>query len=225
MKKTVAVFLDGRYDLRNREFYQRHIQTSSYLVAADGGVTFLNSIGVVPDLLVGDGDSADFKKCRAKEKKQFPTDKDFTDGELALKEAESIKPERINVYGALTKAQEADHFYGNLGLLYQSAQRNGPKVVIRDVRQDIYVASRHTGTIKIVGESNDIVSLSVFGSERASEVNTRGLVWEINDGNIPFGVGQFLRNRLVGSNATITVGSGTLLIFHYKKGDLLSYPI
>ena len=225
MKKTVAVFLDGRYDLRNREFYQRHIQASSYLVAADGGVTLLNSIGVVPDVLVGDGDSVDFKKCRAKFKKQFSTDKDFTDGELALKEAESVKPDKINVYGALTKAQEADHFYGNLGLLYQSAQREGPRVVIKDIRQDIYVASPHTGTIKITGESNDVISLSVFGSERASEVNTRGLVWEINDGNVPFGIGQFLRNRLVGSNAIITVGSGTLLIFHYKKGDPLSYPV
>ncbi len=219
MQKITAIFLNGKYNRRHLDFYRRHIEASDYVIAADGGVVFLNSLGVVPDLLIGDGDSSDFDSVQSKEKIRHPSDKDSTDGELAVQEALKRRPEnRINIYGALTKAEEADHFLGNLGILYKSTGR----AVLRDVRQDIYVVS-NGNELSISGNPGDIISLAAFGHE-ADGVRSAGLKWEVET-DIPVGVGRFLRNRLIGQSVTINVRSGAVLVFHYKKGDVLSYSV
>ena len=223
MEKITAIFLDGQYDATHLDFYREHVKRADYLVAADGGVNFLNGLGIEPDLLVGDGDGADFSQAKAKEILKHPKDKDKTDGELAIEEALKRRPNnRINIYGALTRAEEADHFIGNLGILY-SAHETG-KVVLRDVRQDIY-AVFGGNELTIVGEIDDTISLACFGCEVAENVKTQGLRWPVNSNILP-GVGRFLRNRLNANSARISVERGALFVFHYKKGeDPLSYSI
>ena len=69
-QKITAIFLDGQYDTTQTEFYRKHAQAAEFLIAADGGVNFLNALDLVPDLLVGDGDGADFSQVRTKDTKR-----------------------------------------------------------------------------------------------------------------------------------------------------------
>ncbi len=212
---TTSIFLDGRYDPQNLDFYKRGVAESDYVIAADGGVLFLNSLRVVPDLLVGDGDSCDFASVEAKEKIKHSADKNQTDGEIALQEAMKRMPgNRIKIYGGLVRLEESDHFLGNLGMLYSSSRLPG-QVSIHDPSQDIYVASEHTGSLVVKGNANDTISLAAYGGQ-AEGVVSEGLKWEV-DSNVPVGVGQYLRNRLAKKSATISVRKGTLLVFHYKR--------
>ena len=217
-QKITAIFLDGQYDTTQIDFYRRHAGAADFLIAADGGVNFLNALDLVPDLLVGDGDGADFSQARAKEVKR-KTEQNKTDGELAVLEAIERRPEnRINIYGGLTRASEADQFYGNLGLLYLSG-----RAVLRDPKQDIYIVSAQRPLV-IIGEIGDILSLAPYGVERVEKAKTSGAKWEVKDNIFP-GSSKYLRNKFAEREVRISVGRGSLLAFHGKLSSPLSYPV
>jgi thiamine pyrophosphokinase len=77
-------------------------ERSDLIIASDGGLNLLSEYKIKPDLIMGDFDSIskgiidayeDVEICK------FPTEKDFTDSELALQKALSYDPEEINLLG------------------------------------------------------------------------------------------------------------------------------
>ena len=65
------------------------IKASALVIAADGGVHHCHSLGIQPDVIIGDFDSYSPDELNAHRKAgaeiiQFPTRKDETDLELAL---------------------------------------------------------------------------------------------------------------------------------------------
>ena len=99
--KSALIFLNGYYDTRHLDFYHQEIETGlesrSPLICADGGIRIfyeLNRHGetqLVPDVLIGDMDSVADRGSKpltqAKHVVQDwigQTDKDYTDGQLAV---------------------------------------------------------------------------------------------------------------------------------------------
>ena len=131
--KSALIFLNGYYDTRHLDFYRQEIETAlesrSPLICADGGIGIFNALNrhgetlLVPDVLIGDMDSVVQEETKAKRTVQEwigKTDKDYTDGQLAVDYAlEKYGCRRIMIYGALPRPEiyETDQFLGNLKLM------------------------------------------------------------------------------------------------------------
>ncbi len=123
----VFIFLNG--GLSDPSFYKSflkdNIDSESFIVCADGGYKLAKSIGIVPDVLIGDLDSLEDRIDKGIKIIKYPTDKDYSDFELAMRYAESLSPEKIFVFGAL--GGRLDHQTINLIVL---AYFNIPSVFI-----------------------------------------------------------------------------------------------
>lgn len=131
--KTALIFLNGYYDTDQLDFYRKEIEiavNNNYtLICADGGIRLFDLLNndernpIIPDILIGDMDSIAGSQSEAKQIiKEWigQTDKDMTDGQLAVKFAlDTSNCCRILLYGGLPNpgGYEIDHFIGNLKLM------------------------------------------------------------------------------------------------------------
>ena len=86
------------------------VRRADLLVAADGGARWIQSLGVVPHLVVGDLDSLDEATIAAlsgagARVERYPSDKDASDTELAVEAALRAGAEQVVVLGALRPEQ------------------------------------------------------------------------------------------------------------------------
>jgi thiamine pyrophosphokinase len=136
------------------------LRTADLLVAADGGANWIDRLGIRPNLVVGDFDSIDPNLLQELQEdgvaiERHPTEKDATDGELALTAAIRAGATAITIVGAL--GGRTDHALTNLFLLADPALdgieadvRRGPTTV-RLVRPG--------ATVEGTGHPGDLVSL------------------------------------------------------------------
>lgn len=115
MKNKCAIVLNGK--IENYSFLKKKIKSYKTVIAVDGGMNHLKKVKILPDILLGDFDSFDLKRID-KEKikiKKYKTDKDFTDGEIAIDYIIDKNIKEVDIYGALGK--RIDHLLGNVHLL------------------------------------------------------------------------------------------------------------
>ena len=105
------------------------MENGSPIICADGGIRIFDELNrysdtsIVPDVLIGDMDSIDETLTKAKHIVQEwigKTDKDYTDGQLAVGYAlERFNCRHIVIYGGLPRPgdYETDQFLGNLKLM------------------------------------------------------------------------------------------------------------
>ncbi len=88
-----------------KEIFNEKYTLNDYLICADGGLNYLNSIGIIPNLIVGDFDSVDItllEKYKGVNTKKFPPEKNFTDTEIAI--------EDNNYLAVIAEAKEVREF-------------------------------------------------------------------------------------------------------------------
>ena len=184
--KSVLIFLNGYYDTRYLDFYRQEIVTAvknrSPLICADGGIRIFDALNrhgetlLVPDVLIGDMDSVVQEETKAKQTVQEwigKTDKDYTDGQLAVDYAlEQYGCRHIIIYGGLPRPEgyETDQFLGNLKLMrfghYRvsraepySAEMRDPKQTIHYVLSSIRLARKNGGLqrVSLIAEADEVV--------------------------------------------------------------------
>lgn len=209
---TVLVVLNGDID---SAFLARQLATADRVVAADGGAGAVTAAGGVSDVIVGDGDSlgeAGFAQAQAAnpdvEIRRFPTAKDATDAELALRTALEIDPARIVVVGAFGGAR-LDHELATVMLLANPRWRDRD-VTLADRRREVRLVTERA---EINGRAGDIVTLLAVGGP-VREIHSRGLAYELGGRNLEVGTSLGVSNELTGSTATLEVGSGMVLLVH-----------
>ncbi len=182
-------------------------QPGDLVIAADGGCRHLTAAGMVPDLIVGDLDSA----------QSLPTDvpllrhpvrKDDTDTALALQVGLSRGYRSFVIFGALGGRE--DHTFANYCLLLYLKQQ-GADGVIRSQGTDIRVLCDETITLK--GQAGDGLSVFAFGAE-ARSVTLRGVSYPLTDARLTTAVPLGISNEFVTDTAQISVKEGALLCFH-----------
>lgn len=209
---TVLVVLNGDID---SAFLAQQLATADRVVAADGGAAAVTAAGGVSDAIVGDGDSLDeseFTKAQAAnpdvEVRRFPTAKDATDAELALRAALEANPERIVVVGAFGGAR-LDHELATVMLLANQRWRDCD-VVLADGCRDVRLV---TDRAQILGRAGDLVTLLAVGGP-AENIRSSGLAYELHGRSLEVGTSLGVSNELTGSTATLDVGSGMVLLVH-----------
>ena len=213
--KSALIFLNGYYDTRYLDFYRQEIVTALEnrypLICADGGIRIFDDLNqdggtmLVPDVLIGDMDSVVQGETKAKQTVQEwvgQTDKDYTDGQLAVDYAlEEYGCRRIIIYGGLPRPEmyETDQFLGNLKLMrfghYRVSADEHYKAEMRDPKQTIhYVLS----AVRLTRKNSELQRVSVI-AETANVVveKSKNLRWDLASLHIHPDLTNALRNEFV----------------------------
>lgn len=183
----------------------------SRVIAADAGIRHAEALGVVPELWVGDFDSVPDslpESMAGVPRRDFPAEKDKTDGELAADIAMEEGATAMLFAGAFG-GPRSDHEFLHLALAWRLA-RGGRPVVLSSGTQEGFpllpglTAFDHPdGTLFSILAFSDLAGLSVAGAK-----------WPLRDVDVDFGSSLTLSNETCG-RLTITLGSGrALLIVH-----------
>lgn len=187
------------------------------IIAADGGTHHCLSLGITPDVVIGDLDSLTADdinglQIAGVEIVRYPAKKDQTDLELALRLAIDRGADEIVVFGAM--GGRWDMSIANILL---PAEQNLSNATIRIINGRHEIMLLRTGKkITFHGEKGDILSLIPLGRD-ALGITTVGLEYPLKDDVLRFGSSQGISNVLVEETATVFLKQGMLLCVHIRK--------
>ena len=221
--KQALIFLNGYYDKRHLGFYRQEIENavknSFPLICADGGIKIFDELNqqedtpLVPDVLIGDMDSTEEVETKAKHTVQDwigQTDKDYTDGQLAVAYAlEQHNCRHIIIYGSLPRpeAYETDQFLGNLKLMrfgHYRAPAEEPYITeMRDPKQTIhYVLS----AVQLIRKSSGLQRVSLIAeTDNVVVESSENLRWDLASLHIHPDLTNALRNEFIESTEYATI--------------------
>lgn len=203
--KTCVIFGAGEYDGAPLP------ESCDLLIAADGGLDTLAALGLAPDLVIGDLDSAASAPAAGIPVLRLPTHKDITDTDAAVREAQKRGCDTFYLYGML--GGRPDHSFANLSLLARLAQE-GNKAVLYGAG---YAATAvHNGELTLDGTNGGYLSVFSF-SDESRGVTLRGLAYGLEDGALTNTFGLGVSNEFTGAPARIIVREGTLLVMYERK--------
>ena len=179
-----------------------------FVIAADAGYLRALEKGIHPDLLVGDLDSLG-RAPEGVEVVTVPVEKDFSDGELGVRQAALRNLSALDVYGAI--GGRPDHFLYNLHLL-KLASDLGIRAVIRGDRTDIYYTEN---TLLLDVAVGDTLSLVPFGGD-AHILQATGLYYPAEGVTLTSKDTLGLSNRCVDTRVFLRVEGGVLAV-HTSK--------
>jgi len=202
------------------------------VIAADGGARKADRAGLLPELVVGDGDSlgesglAEIRAAGISLELVAPA-KDESDLELAVLAAVARDAERLTILGAMG-GPRFDHALANAWLLAHPAL-DGRTAVLLDARSRVRLLSARpdgdavaAGRVEVIlaGIPGDLVSLFPFGTD-ALGVMTHGLAYPLRDEPLHAGPARGLSNVRTAAEARVSLRSGRLLIVETRdtKGN------
>lgn len=189
---------------------------ASLVVAADAGAIRARTLGLRPDLVVGDGDSlgvAGLALVRADgiDTQLADPAKDESDLELAVLAARSRGATTMTVLGALG-GPRFDHALANAWLLAHPALV-GLDAILLDgtTRVRLVDASAGPATAVLAGRVADLVSLFAFGGI-AEGITTWGLEFPLADEPLAPGPARGLSNVRLMPEARVSLRAGRILV-------------
>lgn len=185
-----------------------------FIISVDGGTNYILKANIKPDLVVGDLDSIE-KDVLNKIKEEniqvlkFPSHKDYTDTELALKYLVDRKFEEIILMGVI--GTRIDHTLANIYLLYNLFQK-GIKGMIINEKNTIYITDNE---LEIEKEEGTFVSVIPINSSGA-KVTLKGFLYETDRDDFHFSSTFGISNEIVERKGYIKVEEGICLIVKSK---------
>ncbi|TJY44214.1 thiamine diphosphokinase [Cohnella pontilimi] len=198
------------------EWAMDRMTPEAFLIGADRGAEFLVRHGVRPHLALGDFDSvtaeqrneiAEFSlECLACD----PVDKDWTDTELAIREAVSRGYRHIEIVGGL--GTRFDHSLANVHLLRQLAEQ-GCEGRLIDEHNEIRLCK---GELRLEADSRyKYVSLLPL-SMVVKGVTLEGFQYPLTDATLTLGWSLGVSNVLMDAQGRITLSEGQLLVIRSR---------
>lgn len=188
------------------------VEKNDYIIAADGGYTHIQALGIQPNAVLGDFDSLGYTPENAV---VFPVEKDDTDAMLAVRHGLSLGYKDFLIYGALD-GPRLDHTLAALQTLLFLAEHDARGVLVGLTQVATAVKNE---TAVFPRTSAGILSLFAIG-EIARGVTLTGLQYRLTDGELsprfPLGVS----NHFTGEEARVTVKDGTLIMLWDRQNPL-----
>ncbi|MBQ7415829.1 MAG: thiamine diphosphokinase [Oscillospiraceae bacterium] len=202
--ETCIIFCAGGFDAPAEP-----VNDGDLIIAADGGVRHLETLGLTPDIILGDFDSLGYVPEGAK---VFPVEKDDTDSMLAVRHGLALGCRRFLLYGALD-GPRLDHTVANFQTLQFLADRDatGYLVGLNSIATVVKNA-----TLSFPAEAEGVVSVFCMGAD-AEGVTIRGLKYSLEDGTLTAGFPLGVSNHFIGEKSEISVNSGSLLVIYDRK--------
>ncbi len=190
-------------------------QHGDFVIAADGGLCALESMGIKPDLLIGDLDSLGAHPLPEDVPlEKHPVEKDDTDTGIALAQGYAMGYRHFVLCGCA--GGRVDHLIANFQSMCRYSKL-GATVRLVALDYDAYALTNNAMRLPC-RPAGTTVSIFCHGS-KAEGVTLRGLYYPL-DGytltcNHPLGVS----NQHTEEEAEIAVENGTLLIIQYMQKE------
>jgi thiamine pyrophosphokinase len=211
----VIIFANG--DAPDQKTIERWIAPPDRIIAADGGTRNALSIGVMPHVVIGDLDSLAPADREQLERAGvpfivYPTHKDYTDLELAIRHALEQGATEIVIFCAL--GGRWDQSLANLMLLtLPELALVTTRIIDRAVSIEV-IRDRAT----ITGRVGDTLSLIALKGD-AHGVTIEGCEYPLSDATLPFGATLGISNVLTQDVVKITVKQGQILVVQTQREE------
>ncbi len=170
------------------------------VVAVDGGLIWLDQMGIQPDLILGDLDSVSEEllgRYLDVEVRRYPTEKDESDMELAILQ---FPNDQVTLFGAF--GRRIDHSLYNMALL-----RRFPTIRIEDGEEEAFVLTKEATLNVDVGQLISLIPLS----DEVRGVTTKGLKWELVEQTLSSELIS-LSNVALQGQVAVALSAGELLV-------------
>ena len=189
--------------LLNGEPYRGAIEDGGALVLCCDGAYDWAKGRVRIDVNLGDYDSLSYVPDPPPAQ-VYPSEKNYTDGELALQRAMAAGADVIEFYGG--GGGREDHFLGNLHLLYAACRRGVRAVMVTNYAR-IFAAE---GSVELCGLRGKTVSIVPFGGP-AHILESGGLYYPLPD-TLVYGSTRGISNVITAERAYFKT-EGVVLVF------------
>ncbi|MBE7088866.1 MAG: thiamine diphosphokinase [Clostridiales bacterium] len=197
--------------LLNGEPYLGDINTIDAVVYCCDGAYSWAKDKVKIDKNVGDFDSLSITPYPAPEE-IYPTEKDLTDGEIAIDKMIASGINDIEIYGAFGK--RSDHFLGNIHLLLR-AKKGGARAKLISQTEIIFLAEE---VAKLNGLKGKTVSVLPFGGE-LHIIGSKGLKFSYPK-KLCYGECRGISNVVLQNEAFIELEKGSLALIIINRGSV-----
>lgn len=190
------------------------IRTSDYAIGVDRGAYWLISNNIIPDVAIGDFDSvttSEFQMIKEKANRidKYSKKKDFTDMELAVEHAITLRPKELVIYGSI--GTRFDHTMGNVFLL-ERLNKAGIAGVIRDRNNEVRIVSNHI----TVRKETRYPYISLLPITETIEVTLKGFAYDVSHALIRRGQTLGISNELRQDEGIIEVHEGKALLIQSR---------
>ncbi len=186
--------------INDYSYIKSKITTDDFIICADGGMSHAERLGISVDIAIGDFDSSE--KQNGISTYEFPKDKDYTDGELAVNYA--IENGYTDVLLLGMTGHRLDHTLTNMFQLLKSGN-----ISLIDDKNEIFALK---DGITLKGYKGKTISvIPVYGDLEG--VCETGVYYPLSDETLHFGEGRGNSNIITDDICTITAQSGMGLIF------------
>ena len=211
MDKRAVIIAGGEI---NDDLALSFIQKDSYIIAADRGLVFLAQHDMVPDLIVGDFDSAPEEIRRSYlashpgiEVREYNWEKDYTDLEIAAVAAADRGAREIVILGAT--GTRLDHMIGGIQTLALLLER-GCRGIIVDPCNRITL-HEDPFTIRKDTQWGKYVSLFAWGGP-VTGITLKGFHFPMENGTLTNSGTLAISNQIEESEGQVFFESGRLLV-------------
>ncbi len=195
--------------INSYDYMKDVISKADYIICADGGMRHAFHMNIVPNLIIGDLDSAaiehiqHFRSCGV-QFLEYDADKDKTDTQICLEHALKLASEIILIGSLGTRI---DHSIANISLLKLALDTKVPASIM-DEKNTIYMTN---GTLSISGKKGEYLSLIPI-SERVEGVCCSGVMYPLEEAEMVIGNPYGVSNRFENDTALISITKGYLLV-------------
>ena len=184
-------------------------------IAADSGMMHAAALRVIPELWVGDFDSAGSElaiQYRDVPRETFPAEKDATDGAIAVAEAMRRGATEIVLLGGL--GGQTDHTAGLLGQSFDIA-RKGVACLLTSGIEEAWPVTAGRMRVELPPETR----LSLIPFCDLTGLDLDGVKWPLIKRDVPLGSTLTLSNVALGP-VTIALASGHAIAIAYPPQTL-----
>jgi thiamine pyrophosphokinase len=210
-----VIFANG--DESDPNIVRHWTSQADLIIAADGGTRHALSAGVMPQVVIGDLDSlADTDREQLDRSGVqlivYPTHKDYTDLELAVRYARQQQATEIIILSAL--GGRWDQSLANLMLLAAPELAQVPTRLVDHALSIQVIRDR----AEITGRVGDTLSLIALTGD-AHGVTIEGCEYPLNEAPLPLGATLGISNVFSQPTAKITVRQGIILALHTGREE------
>ncbi len=202
---TFAILLAGDLTVTDR---LKAVLSDARFIAADGGMRHAEALGVIPELWVGDFDSASqslSEKWPDVPRQPFPPQKAVTDGEIAVSEAIAKGASSIILVGALG-GERSDHALMHI-FQAMSLCLEGHKVMLTSGIEDAWPLLTGEILLDVPGGS----LFSVMALTRLTGLTIENARYPLTEHTLEFGSSRTLSNVAEGP-VRISLQSGKAIV-------------
>ena len=182
------------------------ITKDDFVVCADGGYQFALENGIIPDLIIGDFDSAEYPEQFSGETIRLPRMKDDTDTMFCVKECMSRGYSDFHLIG-MTGGRE-DHTYANFCTMLYIVKNSGTARIYDSESEMLLLQD---GSLTISGKAGAIFSVFPFGCKSCT-VSLKGFLYELEKGQLTADFPLGVSNEITADDAYVNVHSGNALL-------------